>query len=186
MTEAPRPWTTPKAALAPSLRATGVGLHARLLFDRLPDLRTTTEALAWHITDRLPFPAPQWLGPEHSLLHVCLRHAFEAVDKALVGGETAGDELSVIYLRGLFYAIPELVNVRVRSGRGEVWAPLGDEPLTTWQAKSRGVEFEPELDVAVQASTLPPAKIRSVILSRTCPPSLLARMSGRIPEIVGT
>ena len=184
MIEAPLPWKSPRGALAPALRAAGVALHARLLFEQLPDLRRVTEALAWHITDRMPFPRPRWMGPAPSLLQVCLKHAFEQTEQALNADETDPDLVSAVYLRGLFYALPEVVHVRVTTPAGHIWAPLGRVPLSAWPDVKHGLEFEPLLTLEQQAGTMGLPQIRATLLTILAPPELLARLGSRVNAIV--
>lgn len=172
------------AALQRSLRAIGVGLHARLLFDQLPDLERASEALVWHITDRLPFAQPAWMGEPEPLIHVCLRMAFEATDAALDGGETNGVVITEIYLRGLLCVVDEVMHVAVTSRAEKLWKPTGNEPLSEWLRRNQGVIFT-YIPPAQREKGASPSIIRTNLLSKICGPALLAALGRRVLPIVG-
>lgn len=171
---------SPAIALGGLLRRLKVGLFAKETYAALPQLQPLTEAFVTHLGTQIQFPGMVPATAE-SLVSVCLRHAFEATQKALDAGVTAGERLFVAYLKGLLRNAPEVMAVEAIAKDGS-WNPLGEEPYTSWARQHPPIAFRTrELDERVGEPSR--AEIRTALLARIAPPKLLVSLGPLIPEI---
>lgn len=181
MSPEPVSWKSPKATLRACLREMQVALHARELYDRLPVTRVISEGLAWHMTDRFPYPAIESAGGTPPLLHVCLRHAFEGMD-AVLPATTSVRAVQTAYLQGLFRHVFELTNVWAVDAQGERWNPLGPTALSVWLTERAGVSFVAPADGHVGAGRV--EEIRSMILARIVPADALVALNVDLGAVI--
>ncbi len=124
---------TPASVLTEILRHMRIAQHARVVFEIFPELQPGTEGLAWHLSERLPWPEPLPLESTAPLIGVCIKSAMEWMNHRAAQPEASRRDVQTAYLAGLLFHTPEVVHLEVRDGE-RVWDPLkeAEDPLCMW------------------------------------------------------
>jgi hypothetical protein len=141
-----------------------------------PAAPVIAERLAGWLTDTIPNRTSA-----EPLLVTCLRQGKAALLATPVDDLTRRRA----WLRGLLAPLPSLLDWRVEHGNsGQVWPPLGDEPLLVWRQRGSG-----HLHVARQPATallaITPDSVRLWLAAHLLHGSDLAALGGHLPRLLG-
>lgn len=143
-------YESPESLLTYTLDEMGVTAFARDVYRDLPDMQEVTKRFVWRYSDLIRLPLIANRGPR--FVDACVANALVWIDAAPDEMLLTRRESQTIYMAGLLYQVPELLNIQIEVD-GASWGVSDPEHLGDMVKEGRAITFKrsPTADQSAEA-----------------------------------